>query len=647
MYEAHYISSGTITMEKHQTDACKVDLLSLSTELLVIIISFLSLLRDKVKLRYVSRWMRCAVEETPSLWKEFVWPYYDKSREEYCMEEVLRVCGQHIKVLSFPNCKIPSTLVDMLQYCKNVQHLSLPSTKLDSELLRQIVHHMGCLQTLELEVDNDSNVKQLFFITSDLRELIVQCSNLTCCANFWKEEKYRPPNFTIATYFEVTHIIVKDCTYQLVHLPSCIPAGTTANFKLCCVEYRCRKVPCIISPRFPFFQLQFEGSGQVTIPCVKLSDFGILGLGNDLGLMTDCRYNGKTMYLVNYNMFNKCVIPELSLSACITEFKNLVCTTHFDMPNCLSFRSGHLEQLAIACPNLQRLNVEGSACLSSLQGLQAIASHCHNLQGLNLLGIHVSGMENRILLWEILSDMKLTHLAVEVCILRSTTLNRQKLIHLYQKCRALTAVETRCKSYDCSPCDDLYIEDDVHCLTVTPSSITELYSYWKLPTAVQNVLNGCKNLKCARFDDLNCYKCFLSLNLTTCSLHLEQLCIISPLTHVCDDFMTSVSVHGGLVHVLMFVELLTTKGVECLVANSPKLITFHAYICNLSDTTSRKCCSIPEFHASLEKRFNYRKLFTDIGNYQLKLENARTYNFMYDIALKLEVLYQTDLVGLF
>ena len=54
-----------------------VNLLSLPTELLVYIISFLSSLSDKEKLRYVSRWMRCVIEGTPSLWKEFVWPDYD------------------------------------------------------------------------------------------------------------------------------------------------------------------------------------------------------------------------------------------------------------------------------------------------------------------------------------------------------------------------------------------------------------------------------------------------------------------------------------------------------------------------------------------------------------------------------------------
>ena len=125
-----------------------VNLLTLPTELLVYIISFLSSLHDRVKLRCVSRWLRCVIEGTPSWWREFVWPYCD-SREECSVKEMLKVCGQHIKVLSFPYSRVTSTrLVEMLQYCSNVQHLSLPSTKLDPEQLRMTIHHMGCLQTL-------------------------------------------------------------------------------------------------------------------------------------------------------------------------------------------------------------------------------------------------------------------------------------------------------------------------------------------------------------------------------------------------------------------------------------------------------------------------------------------------------------------
>ena len=102
-----------------------VSLLMIPTELLVYIISCILPVCERVKLRYVSRRLKQVIEGTPTLWKEFVWPYYD-SCDECILKELLTVCGQHIKVASFPYSKIP---VEMLQYCSNIQHLSLPSIK--------------------------------------------------------------------------------------------------------------------------------------------------------------------------------------------------------------------------------------------------------------------------------------------------------------------------------------------------------------------------------------------------------------------------------------------------------------------------------------------------------------------------------------
>ena len=150
-----------------------LNFLTLPTELLVYIISFLSSICDLVKLRYVSSHLRCVIEETPSLWKEFVWPCYNR-HEECCVKEVLKVCGQHIKVLSFPNSRVSSTLVEMLQYCSNVQHLSLPSTKLYPKQLGNIIHHVRFLQILEVKADDD--IKNLLSKTAKLKELVISAS---------------------------------------------------------------------------------------------------------------------------------------------------------------------------------------------------------------------------------------------------------------------------------------------------------------------------------------------------------------------------------------------------------------------------------------------------------------------------------------
>ena len=47
-------------------------LLSLPSELLVYVLSFLTVAQDKITLRYVCQRLRNCVSETPSLWREFI-----------------------------------------------------------------------------------------------------------------------------------------------------------------------------------------------------------------------------------------------------------------------------------------------------------------------------------------------------------------------------------------------------------------------------------------------------------------------------------------------------------------------------------------------------------------------------------------------
>ena len=524
------------------------------------------------------------IEETPSLWKEFVWPYYDSC--EVCrMKRVLRVYGQHIKVFSIPNSRVPSTLVEMLQYCCNVQHLSLPSTKLDPKQVRNVIYHLRCLQKLELRVNNHSDVKQLLLCTCQLKELTII---LDTTYNFYKLkdlfENYmlaelRPPNINVTV--KIREYFMNYFTSQ----PITISTGTitTTNFR---VYYKYDKVPLYFSFTFPYFQLQVGGSGKVTTPCVKLSDFGILGLSNDVAVMTDCQIGGKTKCMVRYQNNNVTVNNYLY-------FTNLSCVAYFDLTRCFSLHSGHLEQIAIVCPNLQRLNLQNcSHCLKKLQGLRAIASHCHYLQGLNLLGIHVSNVENHILLWEILiSDMKLTHVGVEFSVLNSKAI---RLICLYQNCWTIKGIQCGDNWYE------NFTKEDAFEIPMLLSCFPSLYycylSYCELPpSTVQDVINNCKELRCASFSHLDLFL----LNVTHIR-NLQQLHICSPHTDVPDDFMTSVSSHGGLVHVVLSVRSLTIEGIKSLVKNSPNLMTLYLYAIS----------HLENCHATLKKEFWNKRLFT-------------------------------------
>ena len=140
--------------------------------------SFVTPLLERIKpLRYVSRKLRSACE-TPSLWRKFEWPYYHTG-DESCVNNVLKVCGQHVKRLSFPHHVIPTSqlLSTLATYCDNSVHLSLPTTKLDSELLRSIYVYMGHLQSLDFQWAN-RDIKQLLKTVKcnsmNLKELTVR-----------------------------------------------------------------------------------------------------------------------------------------------------------------------------------------------------------------------------------------------------------------------------------------------------------------------------------------------------------------------------------------------------------------------------------------------------------------------------------------
>ena len=93
-------------MEKPDPEERDHTLLTLPTEILVYIISFVTSLRQRAKLRYVSRRLQ-NVCETPLLWRKFVWPHYH-AEEKGCVNDVMKLCGQHVKYLFFPDLAIPT-----------------------------------------------------------------------------------------------------------------------------------------------------------------------------------------------------------------------------------------------------------------------------------------------------------------------------------------------------------------------------------------------------------------------------------------------------------------------------------------------------------------------------------------------------------
>ena len=580
-------------------------ILSLPVELLVYIMYFLPAARDKVKMRYVSRTLR-VVSETPSLWSEFVWPLYDR-REERSVMNVLKACGDYTKRLAFPDHVIPSTLIEILSHCKNVTQLSLPSgTKIDSEELRLAVQHMEHLESLEAQLSTD--IKPLLKI-GGLKELTVHVpeeyhSLCTPWVEEWMKKCCIPCNFNLITerfdFYEEISFLESLLQCNIAPL-----IGYTSYFKL----YYHFELPLNLFPNLPDFQLEIDQT--VILPFVKASKFGILNLKCDVLALTDHVCNGKRVYKVDNTLPNffghqNMVFNNLDSSiSCATE---LYAT--------LSLGIDILEQLAFACPKLQRLCLQGSGGDAfTLQGLCTIAFHCPYLCGLNMPEVGFDVIGSHVEFWKILSEMKLTHLYIEMCLLFSVNSDEPKLVHLFQKCSSLQALQIVSWN-SCDWCEECDINWSL--LSHFPALKYCRFSV-KHSAVVQDVINSCKQLTI-----LSCIynftECFLS---SVCTSTLQQLSIIAgeDNTNIPDIFMETVSVHGGLVHVVFDVQSVSIKAIASLVGNSPKLLTCIVGAEQfITDSEEPVLSLIKNLKDSLQQKFHSRKLFT-VGRFTVVCGN--------------------------
>ena len=311
-----------------------------------------------------------------------------------------------------------------------------------------------------------------------------------------------------------------------------------------------------------------------------------------------------------------------------TSVTSLTSVTYFDASYYSSLYPGHLEQLSIACHNLQRLDLCGnSECLNNLQGLHSLANNCKSLQALNLLRILVSDREYDCLqLWEVLCIMKLTQLAIEawmisVCDSRnsnlpplssrdsSVTAKRQKLIDIFQKYSSLInleVLEVDIHADDIGYCSFNDISDNELSLVSHFPSVTS-YRLCNLPNnncyhTLKRIF-GCKYLRCL-FLSKN-LPGRLSLSLEGHCSSLQQLYIYSNDTVLTKTFIDALCAHGGLEHVILCVKSLTAGSISDVIEHSYNLMTFGINLCSRVFTKTKQ----KQLIVAIKKRFSQRKLF--------------------------------------
>ena len=530
---------------------------NLPSELLVEIFSYLPLC-DKIKMRYVSPRFK-HIMEVPSLWKDFVWPNYEPL--PVCsVSKILKAQGEHVRRIFFPAHITSANILEMAQCCTKVTHLSLPRN-FSLDHLEEIVHTMKHLQQLDVSVKKAHMESRLLATAAGVKKLTLRYENmggaLESLLEGIKQQGTSLPS--VINFYD--YLIYSPKKKQLLQFWS------TYSSKLPSFEislYEIRRVPINLYSSIPLMKLQFGPAA--TPPLIKLTDHGILSLQGDTFHFTDYDHYGEVRHSIT--------VPTGHYLHAVKEqhFKhisNLYSVSNVDFPF-MDICPGHLEQLAIACPNLERINIrDSSRCLQNLKGLHAIVDKCKNLQGINLAGIPISRVECHLLLWELLSSVKkLTHLAIHLSMLthhgNCDDVDQQKLIGLLKSCSNLKALEVR----DDEHWDYCEVDSKDFLFSHFPSLVHVKLRRTRYTGSFYTITN-CHQLKYLYYyNNWNASIHHISLpSFSSChlqQLYMNRIDLSAASAHV-------LSAHGGLEQVILYDVEITTSAITTLISNSPNL----------------------------------------------------------------------------
>ncbi|XP_065888343.1 uncharacterized protein [Dysidea avara] len=429
--------------------------------------------------------------------------------------------------------------------------------------------------------------------------------------DYWMSLGFVPQNvslFMATRTFELWEETLLNFWYKA---KSNSPDGCTGYFKW----YVNHKIPMNLFPvLLPVLQLELGRTAHL-----PLMDCGLHVQGlDDLVMLTGCVNNGNAVYraIVYKQKFGQELIWSQFSRDLLSNTTNLNYIIELNLPVC-NLSSDQLRQIGITFPNLQRLDLsQNEVCLRRLQSLRTIASYCHHLQGLNLFGIPAVKVEDQIQFWEILSDMKLTHLAIDLCLtLPSTEDDKQKMIKMFEKCSSLQVLEA-----NIGFCHQINMK-----LTIL-SHFSSLVFYRTHSISIdqsavlQDLLAGCKALK---FLSVTVHSSRISVLqsfplISYCSL--QQLLVTSIATDLSDNFTSMISVHGGLEHVVLYVRSVTSEGVTVLVKNSPSLMTFHVIARIFQHTETHERIDPNVLEMRIKQEYSQHRLFV-FGSYIIKVDS--------------------------
>ena len=397
----------TTSKESLPTNHCF--LISLPSELLVIILSFLCA-RDKFYVSLTCHHLYFLLSD-PIFWKSIVWRDYFPPREEKALKYVIHLGISSLTKLSIFSCGTVaiSRFRSVFESCSHLESITLVGFMLSQSQVAGLLLSASA-KYLEIEIP-EKECKQITEIVaaSQLTSVVLhigRAPNIAMLAKMWSDAGYCPSDMTLCCRYN-SGVSIDDVQFALVKvLDSLRPCDHKARLA---VGYSSIHTHIKQAAMQPFCEIVSNNLG------FKISQVSCdeLGLTKHMLSLTRSDFKSRS-YSAGYVHNIRQILPGHSIPQDITLLENI---TELCLANLQELSSYHLTLIANSCHHLVRLNIQKcTKSLLDLTGLSDIISHCHNLNGVNFDFIHHHEVECVIKLWEVLSISKhLSHLRFCYC----------------------------------------------------------------------------------------------------------------------------------------------------------------------------------------------------------------------------------------
>ena len=592
-------------------DTCPVlSLLNLPDEILLFIISFLPS-RECLSVKSTCRRLQ-VIASDPSVWHTTAWQYRGPQDDKQLTQALKLSAPQLSKctlvMVTAYSCS-PSKFLPILRRSSTITSLTIVGCQFTCRQFDAILSSLPRIEEFKVQLSftSKSAVIDAVEVASHLKSLVIMMpypvyySPLDQILLAWANGTlFCPPDIGVQFSADIYHKkqleLIAECLCCLILKkepslpPTAISLSILSYLLLSPAPHTARlciyNSPSAFSslPEYPSLALEFGPSKPPIMPVAQLDCIGLeedehlFLTGNELN---SSDYLAVTFYKMPTPHRIPCAVSSIPSSL-----------TRLFLDQCTSLNSTSLEAIAEQCPDLIRLSLCGcSSSLMDLGGLAAVAAKCSKLKDLNLLQIHRRSVPCTGLLWEVVSRMHLTCLAVDACMLRplpdadsrgsagnSKRVSRVPIPSLrvtdqirssLRAMTSLTALEVNCLRNEC-----LFLSFEVS--LVSEVSCLEYLRLDNLSSSLQS-LNSFESIQQLKYLYLKKYspgRLILPSSKTFYS-DLEQLCFDANETTLTLDIITSITSGGKLTHAFLSVRSIDEKCILHFIQNSPQLLVLY------------------------------------------------------------------------